>query len=49
MFELMRAGANVQQAYVRLAPQGPVQQEWLPGTIMIAEAGNMIFPSASAP
>lgn len=47
MFDLMRGGTDMLQAYVRLAPQGPVQEKWLPGTILAAEGGKLLFPPSS--
>lgn len=43
LFEMMRDGKEMLMAYVELAPQGPQQDPSLPGTILIAGRGNVVF------
>ena len=44
LFEGMRDGEEMLMAWVRLAPQGPVQRADIPSTILIAEAGKLTSP-----
>jgi hypothetical protein len=44
LFERMRDGEDMLLAWVRIAPQGPVQRTDIPSTILIAEAGRLAFP-----
>ena len=44
LFERMRDGQDMLMAWVELAPQGPVQDPGLPGTILLSEAGRLAFP-----
>jgi hypothetical protein len=45
LFERMRDGEDMLQAWVRIAPQGPVQPPDIPSTILLAEAGErLVFP-----
>ncbi len=44
LFSKMRDGENMLMAWVELAPQGPVQPENLPVTVLLSEAGNLAFP-----
>ncbi len=44
LFERMRDGKDMLMAWVELAPQGPVQDPALPGTIVLPEAGRLAFP-----
>ena len=48
LFERMRDGEDMLMAWVQLAPQGPVQRTDIPATILIAEAGKLIFPRPPA-
>jgi hypothetical protein len=48
MFKLMRDGAQMMEAYVRLSPQGGQQEAWLPGTLCVAEAGKLALPPMPA-
>jgi hypothetical protein len=44
LFERMRDGKDMLIAWVDLAPQGPVRDPSLPGTIVLPEAGRLAFP-----
>jgi hypothetical protein len=44
LFERMRDGQEMLSAWVQIAPQGPVQRQDIPATILIAEAGKLAFP-----
>lgn len=47
LFEKMRDGKNMLEAWVELAPQGPVPTDPnkpAPGTMLLAEAGKLAFP-----
>jgi hypothetical protein len=47
LFERMRDGEDMLLAWVQIAPQGPVQRTDIPSTILIAEAGKLVFPKPS--
>jgi len=40
----MGDGTDMLMAWVKLAPQGPQQKPSLPGTILLAEGGRLVFP-----
>jgi hypothetical protein len=44
LFEKMRDGEDMLLAWVQIAPQGPVQPRDIPATILLAEAGKLVFP-----
>ena len=44
LFAKMRDGENKLMAWEQLAPQGPVQPDNIPATLLITEAGNLAFP-----
>ncbi|HUB85985.1 MAG TPA: hypothetical protein VL971_09850 [Rhizomicrobium sp.] len=44
LFMMMRDGKNMLEAWVLLAPQMPRPPSWLPGTILLPEAGRLAFP-----
>jgi hypothetical protein len=48
LFERMRDGQEMLSAWVHIAPQGPVQRDDIPATILIAEAGKLAFPASPA-
>jgi hypothetical protein len=48
LFERMRDGEDMLEAWVELAPQGPTQPADVPGTILLAEAGKLVFPKPPA-
>lgn len=43
LFSQMRTGVSMPMAWVRLAPQGPVQSKDIPATIALMEAGHVAF------
>jgi hypothetical protein len=48
LFERMRNGQEMLRAWVEIAPQGPVQRNDIPATILLAEAGKLAFPASKA-
>ena len=46
LFERMRDGEEMLSAWVQIAPQGPVQRDDIPATILVAEAGKLAFPAS---
>lgn len=48
LFEKMRDGEDMLQAWVQIAPQGPVQRPDIPATILLPEAGKLAFLKPSA-
>lgn len=46
LFERMRDGQEMLFAWVQIAPQGPVQRDDIPATILIPEAGKLAFPTS---
>lgn len=48
LFELMRDGASMPEAWVRLAPQGPVAHKDQPAMILVADAGKLVFRAPDA-
>jgi hypothetical protein len=47
LFERMRDGEEMLQAWVQIAPQGPGQGTDIPATILIPEAGKLAFSKQS--
>ena len=47
LFDCMRKGEHMLGAWVHLAPQGRIQNENAPETLMLAEAGKIAFPMPS--
>ncbi len=47
LFEEMAKGQDMLSAWAALVPQGGRQADWLPGTIVLAEAGKLAFPVAA--
>ncbi len=48
LFEKMRDGEDMLQAWVQIAPQGPMQRGDIPATILLPEAGKLAFPKPTA-
>jgi hypothetical protein len=48
LFEKMRDGEELLQAWVEIAPQGPMQRTDIPATILLPEAGKLVFPNPPA-
>jgi hypothetical protein len=47
LFEYMRDGYEMLAVWAVLAPQGPVRTGDLPGLILLAEAGKLVFPQTT--
>jgi hypothetical protein len=48
LFEKMQNGEEMLRAWVEIAPQGPVQRNDIPATILFAEAGKLAFSTPPA-
>ncbi len=49
LFQMMLKGVSMPMAWVKLAPQGPVQPPDIPGTICMMGAGQIAFGTPSGP
>ena len=47
LFEEMAKGKDMLSAWVALVPQGGRQPDWVPGTLLLPEAGKLAVPAAA--